>query len=157
MADTGEGKLAYAKTAAVKLIISNCPDCNPLYSVTCVLKNYLMYTIYGIPNCDVIKKVINWFNDQKTSYVLHDYKKEGISSAALKNWCKQVGWETIFNKRSTTWKELGETAQASVINEDSAIPVMMEHTSIIKRPVIEKNGKVIVVGFDAAKYEELIR
>jgi arsenate reductase len=116
-----------------------------------------MYIVYGIPNCDVIKKVINWFQDKKISYVLHDYKKESISSDTLKHWCKQVGWETIFNKRSTTWKELGETVQSTVTGEDAAIRIMMEHTSIIKRPVIEKNGKVIVVGFDAAKYEKLIR
>jgi arsenate reductase len=116
-----------------------------------------MYVIYGIPNCDVIKKVITWFQHKKISYVLHDYKKENISVDTLKNWCKQAGWETVFNKRSTTWKELGEAMQSTVKDENSAIRIMMEHTSIIKRPVIEKNGKLIVVGFDAGKYEKLIR
>jgi arsenate reductase len=115
-----------------------------------------MYTIYGIPNCDTVKKVLNWMKEQKISYQFHDYKTMGISAKELKNWCEQVGWETIFNKRSTTYKELSPAIQASVTSAAKAIPIMMEHTSIIKRPVITKGDKVLLVGFDAKRYEEVL-
>ena len=116
-----------------------------------------MYTVYGIPNCDVIKKAVTWLQDHKIGYEFHDYKKQGIDEATLQNWCKQLGYDAIFNKRSTTWKELGEAVQSTVTDERSAIRIMTEHNSIIKRPVIVKGGKVIAVGFDAKKYAELFR
>ncbi len=115
-----------------------------------------MYTIYGIPNCDTVKKVLNWMKEHKINYQFHDYKTMGISSKELKSWCEQVGWETIFNKRSTTYKELTPATQASVTSAAKAIPIMIENTSIIKRPVITKGDKVILVGFDAKKYEEVL-
>ncbi len=127
-----------------------------MYGYFCGYNRSIMYIVYGIPNCDIIKKVTQWLQNKKISYNFHDYKKDNISAEKLQSWCSQVGWETIFNKRSTTWKELGEARQAKITNEKAAIEVMREHTSIIKRPVIEKDGKVIVVGFDAVKYEQLI-
>jgi len=108
-----------------------------------------MITIYGIPNCDTIKKTIDWFNQHQISFAFHDYKKQGISTATLNNWCKQVGWEILFNKRSTTWKALNSTTPISVNTEKEAIAIMTIHHSIIKRPVIEKDGKVVAVGFKA--------
>lgn len=114
-----------------------------------------MYTIYGIPNCDTVKKVLNWMKERKINYHFHDYKTMGISAKELKSWCEQAGWETIFNKRSTTYKELSPAIQASITSASKAIPVMIENTSIIKRPVITKGDKVMVVGFDAKKYEEV--
>lgn len=114
-----------------------------------------MYTVYGIPNCDVIKKTNNWLQDQKIAFKFHDYKQQGISAEKLREWCKQKGWETIFNKRSTTWKELDAATQAGTTNEAAAIRLMQEHTSIIKRPVIEYNGKVIAVGFNEKLYQEI--
>ena len=115
----------------------------------------LMYTIYGIPNCDTVKKVLDWMKAHKFNYQFHDYKTSGISKKELKSWCDQVGWETIFNKRSTTYKTLPPEVQASITNATNAIKIMEEHTSIIKRPVITKDKKVIAVGFDAGKYETL--
>ena len=115
-----------------------------------------MYTIYGIPNCDVIKKATTWFQANKIPYKFHDYKKEGISAEKLISWCTQQGWEIFLNKRSTTWKELGGAVQSGVRSQESAIVVMQEHNSIIKRPVIEKNGKVVAVGFDEKKYGEML-
>lgn len=112
-----------------------------------------MYTIYGIPNCDTVKKVLTWMKEKRIPFEFHDYKTAGITAKELNNWCQQVGWELIFNKRSTTYKELPAATQNSIINAENAIAVMQAHTSIIKRPVITKNGKVVIVGFDAKKYE----
>lgn len=114
-----------------------------------------MYTIYGIPNCDTVKKTLNWLESHQVKYDFHDYKKLGIDKEKLQTWCKQVGWETILNKKSATWRELGADVQATIQTEAKAIQVMMANTSIIKRPVIEKNGKLLVVGFNEKQYGEL--
>ena len=114
-----------------------------------------MYTVYGISNCDTIKKTIAWLQQHKIAFNFHDYKKSGITQEKLHDWCRQSGWETIFNKRSSTLKELDPKVQESVTGADAAIGLMLEHTSIIKRPVIEKNGKVIAIGFDPKKYEKV--
>lgn len=114
-----------------------------------------MYTIYGIPNCDTVKKALTWMKEKKIPFEFHDYKTAGITSKELKNWCQQVGWELIFNKRSTTYKELPPAIQSSITTAEKAISVMQEHTSIIKRPVIIRDGKVVAVGFDAKKYENI--
>ncbi|NCI46952.1 ArsC family reductase [Sediminibacterium soli] len=107
-----------------------------------------MITVYGIPNCDIIKKTGKWLEKHQAGFRFHDYRKEGISREKLEAWCKQVGWETLFNKRSTTWKELDPETQQLATNEKAAIDIMSEHATIIKRPVVEKNGKVVAVGFD---------
>lgn len=103
--------------------------------------------LYGIPNCDTTKKALDLLKENKVSFAFHDYKQEGISKVKLEEWCKKAGLETIFNKRSTTWKELSEAEQKKVVDEASAIKIMMEHNSIIKRPVIEID-KNLVVGFN---------
>ena len=104
-------------------------------------------TVYGIPNCDTIKKTLDWFKKHKVTVVFHDYKKEGISKEKLTAWCKQAGWEVLLNKRSTTWRELPENEQAAVTTTAAAIKLMQQQTSIIKRPVIEFEKKLLV-GFD---------
>ncbi len=116
-----------------------------------------MYIVYGIPNCDTVKKVLTWLQKHKITYQFHDYKKEGISPGKLKNWCEQVGWETVLNKKSTTWRELDPKTQASITNEKAAIKLMVENTSSIKRTVIEKDEKVMVVGFNESAYEKLFK
>lgn len=104
-------------------------------------------TIYGIPNCDTTIKAINLLNKQQVKYVFHDYKQVGITAKQLKQWCDKAGWEKVFNKRSTTWRELPEKEQSKVKDQSSAIAIMLEHNSIIKRPIIEKDDK-LVIGFD---------
>lgn len=116
-----------------------------------------MYTVFGIPNCDTVKKAITWLKENKIDYQFHDYKVSGIDDATLKSWTEQVDWELIFNKRSTTYKELPSSTQQTVTTASKAIPIMQQHTSIIKRPVIVKKVKVVAVGFDAKKYEEIFR
>ena len=104
-------------------------------------------TLYGIPNCDTTKKAMSWLKKNKLDFSFHDYKQEGISKQKLEAWCNKLGWETIFNKRSTTWRELSEAEQKKIVDQSSAIKIMMQHNSIIKRPVIEYKTKLIV-GFN---------
>ena len=114
-----------------------------------------MYIVYGIPNCDTVKKARTWLQQHNISYTFHDYKKVGIPPAKLKAWSKQLGWEVILNKKSATWRELDAVSQASVNNEKAAIAIMIAKTSIIKRPVIEKGETVVVVGFKEDVYEKV--
>ncbi|MES2373625.1 MAG: ArsC family reductase [Bacteroidota bacterium] len=116
-----------------------------------------MYVIYGIPNCDTVKKTITWFKENKIPYEFHDYKTKSITPAKLKSWSGQVGWEVLLNKRGTTWRELDAKTQATITNEKTAIKLMVENTSSIKRPVIEKGEKVMIVGYDAVAYEKLLK
>jgi Spx/MgsR family transcriptional regulator len=114
-------------------------------------------TVYGIKNCNTVKSAIEWLNKNKVEFEFHDYKKSGVTAAKLSEWCQQVGWESLVNKRGTTWRQLDEAVQKKVINEKSAIALMLEKTSVIKRPLIEKNGKVVLLGFDAAEYKHKLK
>lgn len=108
--------------------------------------------VYGIKNCDTVKKALNWLKANNKAFEFHDYKKEGITTEKLQSWCSQVGWENLLNRRGTTWRRLDEETRNAVTDETQAMNVMLTNTSIIKRPVIEKDGKVLVVGFDEARY-----
>lgn len=112
-----------------------------------------MTTLYGIPNCDTIKKARKWLADQNIDYEFHDYKKAGITSATLKTWCQQVDWEVLLNKRGTTWRKLPDAVKDSV-NKTQAIKLMVEQPSMIKRPVLIHNDKLLV-GFDSESYAAL--
>jgi Spx/MgsR family transcriptional regulator len=114
-----------------------------------------MYIIYGIPNCDTIKKTLTWLKANNITYEFHDYKKQNITADKLKTWSKQIGWENFLNKKSTTWRELDAAMQAKIINEKAAIKLMTENTSIIKRPIIELNETVVAVGFDENSYKTI--
>ena len=114
-------------------------------------------TVYGIKNCDTVKKSLNWLTAHKIAFDFHDYKTQSITESKLKAWCAQVGWEVLLNKKGTTWRKLDEKTQASVTDERAAIAVMMANTSIIKRPVIEKKDKVLAVGFDEKLYSEQMK
>ena len=109
--------------------------------------------VYGIKNCNTVKSAIDWLKKNKVEFEFHDYKKSGITAAKLSEWSKQIGWESLVNKRGTTWRQLDEAVQKKVINEKSAIALMIEKTSVIKRPLIEANGKVMLLGFDEAEYK----
>lgn len=106
-------------------------------------------TVYGISNCDTIKKTLDWFKKQKLEVEFWDYKKSGITKQKLNDWCKTVGWEVLVNKRSTTWRSLSIGEQEKITNQPAAIKLMTENTSIIKRPVIE-SGSSILIGFNEA-------
>ena len=113
-------------------------------------------TVYGIKNCNTVKTALDWLKKNKVEIEFHDYKAKGISEAKLKQWSKQVGWESLVNTRGTTWRQLDESTRAKVTNEAAAIALMMEKTSVIKRPLIEKDSKVLALGFDEAVYKKLL-
>ncbi len=110
-------------------------------------------TVYGIPNCDTTKKAMNWLKQHEIDFTFHVYKQQGIGKQKLEQWCHHKGWEAIFNKRSTTWRELPEAAQKKVINQSTAIKIMLDNNSIIKRPIMEA-GKNLVVGFNEDEYKK---
>ncbi|MEJ2310725.1 MAG: ArsC family reductase [Gammaproteobacteria bacterium] len=113
----------------------------------------MMTTLYGIPNCDTMKKARKWLADNGVEYAFHDYKKLGIEQKKLDAWIKAVGWETLLNRRGMMWRKVPDDVKAS-IDEQSAIRLMLETPSIIKRPVLEAKGKV-TVGFKPETYEQL--
>ena len=113
--------------------------------------------IYGIPNCDTIKKTLDWFKVNKIDYEFHNYKKDGITAAKLKIWFNQVGMDVIINKKSTTWKALTIEEQQAMAHEKEAIVIILKNESIIKRPVIEQNEKVLMVGFKPTDYDQKLK
>ena len=109
--------------------------------------------IYGIKNCDTMKKAFKWLDNQGINYEFQDYKKEAPSEAQASQWVKELGWENVINKRGTTWRKLEEQTKESM-NNTSAVEVMLENPSIIKRPLIEHNGTTLL-GFKEADYQAL--
>jgi Spx/MgsR family transcriptional regulator len=114
-----------------------------------------MLTIYGIPNCDTVKKSLDWFTKHKIEYVFHNYKKEGVTATLLKDWMSQQDFTLIVNTKSATYKKLSPADQAKCTKAATAIAVLQENTSLIKRPIVTKKGKIIAIGFDLATYESL--
>jgi len=112
--------------------------------------------IYGIPNCDTVKKALNWFKANDMNFEFHDFKKRGINESKLREWSETLGWEALINKKGTTWRKLDAATQAEITNEESAFRILQEQPSMIKRPVIETaNG--LLTGFDESKYEEYFK
>ena len=108
-------------------------------------------TVYGIPNCDTIKKTMEWFKKNKINFNFYDYKKEGIYKNKLTEWCNKVSWEILLNKKSTTWRSLSLSEQEKTTSQSAAINLMIENTSIIKRPVTESGDKLFI-GFDEVAF-----
>lgn len=112
-----------------------------------------MITMYGIKNCDTIKKARKWLEENGVEYQFHDYKKDGLDEAQLKQWVAELGWEALVNKRGTTWRKLPEDVR-DAMTETSAISTMLENTSIIKRPLLD-TGNERTLGFKADEYSAL--
>jgi len=110
-------------------------------------------TLYGIRNCDTVKKARAWLERQGVEYGFHDYKVAGIEVAKLHRWCDEVGWEALLNRAGTTFRKLADP-QKQDLNRDKAVKLMLSHPSVIKRPVVELNGKLIV-GFSPELYKSL--
>jgi arsenate reductase len=108
--------------------------------------------VYGIPNCDSIKKTIQYLNRKKIPFEFHNYKKQGIDKKKLKQWSDQVGWERLLNTKGTTWKKIALAFEGKKMTAQLAISIMLEHQSTIKRPVIEI-GTQVLVGYDEATFE----
>jgi arsenate reductase len=109
--------------------------------------------LYGIKNCDTMKKAWTWLDSHGVAYDFHDYKKQGIDRTRLEDWVRQLGWEVLLNRAGTTFKKLPD-ADKQGIDEAKAIALMLAQPSMIKRPVLEKDGR-LVVGFKPETYAEL--
>lgn len=110
--------------------------------------------VYGIPNCDTVKKARRWLDERNISYVFHDFKKEGITADKLRQWSDSIGWETLLNRKGTTWRQLPDTDKADV-DSDKAIALMQKNTSLIKRPVVESKAGVSA-GFDESRFAQIL-
>lgn len=102
--------------------------------------------LYGIPNCDTVKKSRNWLDAQGLEYTFHDYKKEGADPAKLEAWIAAKGLDTVLNKRGTTYRKLSDAEKADAADSHKAVALLVQHPSMIKRPVVE-HGSTILVGF----------
>ena len=111
-----------------------------------------MITLYGIKNCDTMKKARTWLDAHGVAYRFHDYRAEGIDREHLAEWCRKLGWEILLNRAGTTFKKLPDTDKTD-LNERKAIALMLAQPSMIKRPVLEAGGKLLV-GFKEADYAE---
>jgi len=111
-----------------------------------------MITVYGIKNCDTVKKACNWLTKNKIDYQFHDFRKDGLTQTKVKLWSSKIDWETLLNRRSTTWRKLSD-AEKDSINKANEIKLMTEQATLIKRPVIEFNNQVIV-GFSEDAYKQ---
>jgi len=113
-----------------------------------------MIRLYGIPNCDTMKKARRWLAEHGIEYEFHDYKKLGIDEATLRSWMNKVGWEILLNRRGMMWRKLSQEQRDS-IDEENALRLMLETPSIIKRPVLITEDGHIEVGFSEQNYTEL--
>jgi arsenate reductase (glutaredoxin) len=114
-----------------------------------------MTILYGIPNCDTVKKARVWLDAQGLGYQFHDYKKAGITAEKLEDWAGQVGWEVLLNKAGTTFKKLPDAAKEG-LDQAKAIGLMVEQPSMIKRPVVEHEGGLLV-GFKLPEFEKAFK
>lgn len=110
--------------------------------------------LYGIPNCNTVKKARNWLENNRIAYEFYDFKKQGVSEALLNNWLTQLPLEKLINRAGLTWRGLDENSKNSIVDNASAITLMRAKSSVIKRPVLTKDSKIICLGFDEATYKE---
>jgi len=116
-----------------------------------------MKIVYAIPNCNTVKKALDWLKAHKVAYEFHDYKKKGITATQLTSWSKQVGWEALINKKGSTWRQLPKETQETITSQKAAINLMIEKTSIIRRPLIDEDGTILSLGFDENEYKKALK
>ena len=109
--------------------------------------------VYGIPNCNTVKKARDWLAGHGLAYEFHDFKKQGVPEALMKQLLKAHGWESLVNRRGPTWRKLPDAVRDAVKDADSALAVMQANSSVIKRPIVERDGQYLF-GFDEAAYAE---
>lgn len=115
-----------------------------------------MITLYGIKNCDTIKKARRWLEHNNIEYRFHDYRADGIDADLMQKFIAELGWEALLNTRGTTWRKLDESVRASINNADSAAALMVEMPAIIKRPLLWAPGKPMLLGFNESSYGKFI-
>ncbi|MBB3179076.1 ArsC family reductase [Variovorax sp. Sphag1AA] len=113
-----------------------------------------MTTLYGIPNCDTVKRARSWLDEHGVAYRFHDFKKDGVPEAELDKWLKSPGWEALVNRRGTTWRRLDDATRAAIVDAPSARAVLLANPSLIKRPVVQwDSARSVTTGFDAAEWK----
>lgn len=110
-------------------------------------------TLFGIPNCDTVKKARAWLTEHGINYQFHDFKKQAVPADLLPRWLASVGWQTLVNRKGATWRKLDETTRLGLVDDASATALMLANPSVIKRPVVVWGDGGISVGFDAAVFE----
>ena len=113
-------------------------------------------TLYGIPNCDTVKKARAWLAERGVAVTFHDFKKQGVPEAALDTWLAQIGWETLLNRSGTTWRRLDDATRAAVTDAASARALMLAQASVIKRPVVQWPDGRHTVGFSPERFGQLL-
>ena len=115
-----------------------------------------MTTIYGIRNCETVKKALAWCDEPRVDYTFHDYKKQGVPRDHLVAWCKAIGWKTLVNTKGTTYRKLSPEDR-DIATQSKAVAVMLANPSLIKRPVVETSGGQLLVGFDPALFGSFVK
>ena len=113
-------------------------------------------TLYGIPNCDTVKKARTWLAHNDIAFDFHDFRKQGLDLATVEGWLAERDWEVLVNRKGTTWRNLSEAQKAAVVDRPSALALMLEHVSVIKRPVLAGAG-ALQVGFTPDHYAALFQ
>ncbi|GAB5450688.1 MAG: ArsC family reductase [Halioglobus sp.] len=114
-----------------------------------------MVTLYGIKNCDTVKKARKWLDENGVDYQFHDFREDGVTCKQVRQWVDELGWETVINKRSTTWKSL-DAEQRESMDAESAAAAIVEQPTLIKRPLLD-TGHERHCGFNAESYRQLFR
>ena len=115
-----------------------------------------MITLYGIKNCDTIKKARRWLEQREIDYRFHDYRVDGLDNALLQSFINELGWEALLNTRGTTWRKLDEATRNQITDASSAAALMIEMPAIIKRPLLCAPGKPMLLGFSESSYTQWI-
>ena len=113
--------------------------------------------LYGISNCDTVKRARAWLEDRGIEHSFHDYKKTGVPADHMDRWIAALGWESLLNRQGTTWRKLDDATKASVINAPAARAAMMAHSSLIRRPVVEWPSGDITIGFTHDSFKQHTR
>ena len=113
-----------------------------------------MTTLYGIPNCDTVKKARTWLTEHSVTHTFHDFKKQGVPERELDRWLAAAGWEQLVYRKGTTWLGLDEATRSAVVDNASAHSLLLAHASVIKRPVVEWADGSVTVGFAAADWQD---
>lgn len=111
------------------------------------------FDIYGIPNCNTVKKALSWLDQRQINYTFHNYKKEPPTAATIEHWLMQAPWTTLLNRSGMTWRKLDENTKLTIVDGATAIPFMITQPSAIKRPIIvDEKGSIQAIGFEEAAY-----
>lgn len=116
-----------------------------------------MLKVYGIPNCDTVRKVLRFLDGRKVKYEFVNFKTDPVSRELLRDWMDQAGWEAILNKKSSTYRDLPAEEKAGLTTAARARKIIMQNNSIIRRPVITKDGVIIAIGYQEDTYQQLFK